>query len=113
VTARLATGVLVSALIRKTEAEGGHAVVVAKGDPDAGALLILLAEKGRISGLYERTLSSREAYHWASVGPQDVDNVQEFDHYIKRRSAADPDIWVIELDVPSGERLIAEMTGDD
>ena len=112
-TARLASGMLVSALIRRTEAEGGHAMVLAKGDVTAGSILIFLTEKGRNIGVYERTISGDGSYHWGRVGPQDVDSAEEFDRYIQRRRAFDPDIWVIELDVPSGERLIAEMMGDD
>ena len=112
-TARLTSGMLVSALIRKTQEEGGHAVVVVKGDATAGAIVILLAEKGRNSGLFERSLTGKGAYHWARVGPQDIDNVEEFDHYIQRRRRFDPDLWLIELDVPYGERLIAQMMDDD
>ncbi len=112
-TARLATGLLVSALIRTVETRGGHATVLAKGDVTAGAILVVLAEKGRVSGVYERQLTGPQGYRWARVGPQDVEINRESDHYIERRRLSDPDIWVLELDIASGERLIAEFTGDD
>ncbi len=112
-TTRLASGLIVSALIRKTEGEGGHAMVLAKGEATAGAILILLSEKGRNIGLYERILTGEGAYRWGRVGSQDIDNPQDYDSFIQRRRSFDPDIWVIELDVPSGERLIAEIMGDD
>src|SRR5690606_7059543 len=46
-SARLATSVFVSSLIRLAEREGGTGVVLTKGDATAGAVLILLAERGR------------------------------------------------------------------
>ncbi len=45
-SARVTAGLLVSALIRRVEAEGGHAMVLAKGDATSGAILIALAVRG-------------------------------------------------------------------
>ena len=33
---------------------------------------------------------------------------EPFDLYIERRKSRDPDIWVIELDIPNAERFIVE-----
>jgi hypothetical protein len=35
--------------------------------------------------------------------------VAEIDQYIERRRRADPDIWIVELDVAEGQRLAAEL----
>ena len=43
---RLASSVLVTALIRKAEAEGGFGAVLAKGDASAGSILVILTERG-------------------------------------------------------------------
>jgi hypothetical protein len=109
-TARLASGVLASGLLRKVHAVGGSAMVLAKGDETAGSILILTLERGVITGLWERLLQPSGTYGWNKVGPQDVDVQHEVDLYIERRRRSDPDIWVIELDVPNAERFVAEMT---
>ena len=41
---------------------------------------------------------------------QDTDKKQEFEEYLRKRIAQDPDSWLIELDVPNPERLIVEST---
>lgn len=109
-TPRLATGIEVSALIRRVEAAGGTAAVLARGDRTAGAILLVAAERGMTVALLERRLQPDGAYRWASAGPQDVDSKQEVDAYILRRRGVDADLWVVELDIAGVERFIAELT---
>ena len=45
-SARLASSLIVSALMQRAQAEGGFAAVLAKGDPNAGAVLVILTERG-------------------------------------------------------------------
>ncbi len=109
-TARLTSAMLASLMIRRVSGEGGMAMILAKGDETAGGILIATREKGRNTGLYERILSLDGHYLWQPVGPQDIDGERETDHYIQRRRASDPDLWVIELDIPNAERFAAEST---
>ncbi len=104
---RLAAGLLVSALIRRIEAEGGSAMVLARGDATAGALLVQLAERGVPGPLLERRLG-REGYAWAPTGPDDP--VERSD-YLARRRRGDPDLWAIELDHPRAEAVLREIAG--
>jgi hypothetical protein len=108
-TPRLASRVEVSALIRRVEGRGGHAMVLAKGDEQAGTILLLLAERGVPHGLLERALTASGDYGWRAAGPQNVEGYQEFNSYIERRRRADGDCWVLELDVAGVERFAAEM----
>jgi len=101
--ARLAAGLLVSALIRRAEEMGGSGMVLAKGDATAGALLIQLAERGRPGPLLERRLDPQGAYRWSQTGPE---GDAERGDYIARRRRTDPDLWVIELDVANGLALV-------
>ena len=103
---RLAAGMLVSALIRRAEEAGGSGMVLAKGDPTAGALLIQLAARGVPGPLLERRLDPQGAYRWSPTGP-DAD--AERTDYIARRRRGDPDLWVIELDVPDGLALVEDV----
>lgn len=105
---RLAAGMLVSALIRRVEQAGGSAMVLAKGDATAGALLIQLAERGVPGPLLERRLDLDGRYRWSPTGPDDTDQRED---YLARRRRSDPDLWVIELDVAGGEALVEEVAG--
>lgn len=104
---RLASSVLVGALIRSAEAQGGFGAVLARGDATAGAVALVLAEKGVAVGFLERRLGIDADYRWEDSG-QAVDP-GSIAALIARRRRADPDLWVVELDVPSAERFVAEM----
>ena len=106
---RLQSSVLVGALIRRAESEGGFAAVLAKGDSTAGAILVILAEKGRKLRILERALQGGGLYSWQDIGVQDLENAEETEKFLARRQSFDPDIWLIELDVASAERFAAEM----
>jgi hypothetical protein len=105
---RLTTAVFTSAIVRGASARGGFAAILKKGDPDAGATLVIIREKGRIAGLYEPQLAADGGYAWTRVGPQDLENMGEIDDFLARRQKRDADIWVIELDIADGERFIAQ-----
>jgi hypothetical protein len=105
--ARLASGILVSALLRRAEAEGGFAAVLAKGDADAGAVAVILTERGANPRLLERLLQPEGIYVWQeSLVGEDAAQLAE---RLERRRRIDPDMWVIELDIASAERFAAEM----
>jgi hypothetical protein len=106
---RLATSVLAGALMRKAQGEGGFAAVLAKGDPTSGAILLILTEKGGNPRILERLLQPDGSYSWA----QPIESPNEVPAFVARRRRFDPDLWLIELDVPSLERFTAEMTAFD
>lgn len=109
-TPRLTSRVTIDALIRRVQAEGGFATVVAKGDETAGAILLLCLDKGEPKALLERTVDLDGNYRWTRCGPLDVESAEERDSYIQRRRANDPDLWLIELDIADAERFAAETT---
>ena len=112
-TARLASSVLVGALVRKAEAEGGFAAVLAKGDANAGSLLVILTERGGNPRILERLLQPDGSYCWAPSSGREVDSVEEVPAFVARRLRFDPDLWVLELDIPSRERFADEMKALD
>ncbi|WP_174274900.1 DUF1491 family protein [Sphingomonas bacterium] len=105
--ARAASGLLVSALIRRIEAEGGHAMVLARGDATAGAMLLLLADRGEPTALLERTLG-QGGYGWNDGGPADP---AERPAYLDRRRNNDPDLWIVELDHPKARSIALDLLG--
>jgi hypothetical protein len=107
---RLATSLFVNALLREIHARGGSGAVIRKGDPTSGALLLLCAEKGQITGIYDYVLDSSGHYALASAGAQAIEAV---DALCAKRQKFDPDLWIVELDIPNAERLIADFTARD
>jgi hypothetical protein len=108
-SARPATGLLVSALIRRIEAEGGHAMVLAKGDATAGAVLLAIADRGVTRKLIERVSRIEGGHVWAETGPKALDEPGALSDYVARRRRNDPDLWVVELEAPEAERIATEM----
>lgn len=109
---RLTASVLVTALIRRCESEGGFGMVLAKGDAAAGSILVILNERGGKQRVLERILQPDHRYIWQDVSSQTADNQQELSTFLDRRRRFDPDLWLIELDVASVERFAAEMNFD-
>jgi len=105
---RLTSAVLATALLRRAEQAGGFGMVLAKGDPTAGAIAVILAEKGRKACFLERLLQADGSYSW-QASRQDVENEQDFNSFLERRRKSDPDLWILELDIASAERFAAEM----
>lgn len=103
---RLPAHLEVSGLIRAVEAAGGFVAVVAKGERDAGTLLVVCSEKGGHSAAYERMPQPDGSRAWTLSRSQEPENPQEFWDYCERRKRQDPDLWIVELDVPKGERFI-------
>ncbi len=109
-TTRLPAYLEVSSLIRMVEANGGFAAVLAKGERDAGTILILTMEKGENRSLYERMPQLDGSRKFICVKNQDIEKHGEFDEYLDRRRQQDSDIWIIELDIANAERFIATLT---
>lgn len=107
-TARLATNVEVAALVRRVEADGDFATVLKKGDPERGALLLLVGSRGRHLACLERLLDISGGYAWAKVGPRDSAEPAEVSEFLAKRARFDGDFWAIELDIADPERFIAE-----
>lgn len=106
---RLASHVLVGALIRSAQAQGGFAAVLSKGDPTAGSVLVMLNEKGGKQRILERVLQPGGHYSWLDAIGQGIENEGQINALLERRKRFDPDLWLIELDIPSAERFAAEM----
>lgn len=107
--ARLPAHVEVAALIRAAEAAGGFATVLAKGERDAGSILVLTMERGGNARLWERMprLDGQRVFEVSRE--QTSENKEDFEEYLSRRTARDSDVWLIELDVPNAERFVADF----
>jgi hypothetical protein len=103
---RLPAHLEVAGLIRAVEAAGGFATVIAKGERDAGTLLVVCCGSDRLAAAYERMPQPGGSRAWVLSRQQTTENPTEFWEYCDRRKNQDGDLWIVELDVPEGERFI-------
>lgn len=104
---RLAAGIEVTALLGRARDLGGFGTVIRRGDAERGSLMIVLAERGIARFLLQRLLQRDGSYGWE---PQEIGDSADLERHLASARARDPDLWLIELDIPSSERFIAEMT---
>ena len=109
---RLPSGVLVGAMLRRVNDAGGIGTMLARGDAQAGAILVITLERGVNPRAWERGIGPSGAVELINVGPQTPDNAGEIYDYWQRRRARDPDLWVIELDIAQAERFAAETMSE-
>lgn len=105
---RLPAHLIASALIRRVDQAGGSAMVLAKGDPQSGALLILTMDRGRNPKFLERGMGQNGTVQLIAAGPDAFADSLAVTDYWQRRRRSDPDLWVIEVDVAEAERFVAE-----
>jgi hypothetical protein len=107
---RLPSAVEAAGLVRRIEADGGFAAILKRGDPDRGALLLVISSRGRHVGCLERRSSLNGEFEWHSVGPPESSGSDAIRDFLASRTRFDPDLWAIELDIAEAERFIAETT---
>ncbi|OGS54829.1 MAG: hypothetical protein A3J40_10745 [Erythrobacter sp. RIFCSPHIGHO2_12_FULL_63_10] len=107
---RLPAHTEVSGLIRMIEAAGGFASVLAKGEKDAGTVLILTMYRGEGAVLFERMPQLDGSRPFIAAKRQNDENPREISEYLERRKRQDPDLWVIEADIADPERFIATLS---
>jgi hypothetical protein len=105
---RLAASIEASALVRRVNADGGFATILAKGDAERGSLLLVVTERGRHVAMLERMLNAEGEYSWHRSGPEFGAPTPA--EWLQKRRRSDEDLWLIELNVPDAERFIAETT---
>ena len=104
--ARLKSGIWVKALIRRCDLAAIAVAVAARGDADAGA--ILLKFNGRDAGCFVLAQArgrDGELLWMRATGPAPVAEA-DADTYIERQRRRDPDLWVVEIDSGSAETVI-------
>jgi hypothetical protein len=103
----LATDIWVGALIRRAELGGAFAVVVRKGDPRAGAVLVkVLNTADRSARLYSEATRMDGQQVW--MQPARSTEERDLDAYVERAARIDPDVWVVEIEDRQGRHFLTE-----
>ena len=104
---RLPAHLEIAGLIRAVESQGGFATVLAKGERDAGTILLVTRGPGEPTRLFERMPQRNGSRAFTVTREENPDNLQEFNEYLTMRCHQDPDIWILELDIAGAERFAA------
>lgn len=107
--ARLPAHLEASAILRLAEAQGGFATVLAKGERDAGTILIVTLCHGEGAVLHERMPQRDGSRSFVATKREDAEKPQEFSDYLARRHRQDPDSWLIEVNIADPERFVAAI----
>lgn len=105
---RLPAHIEVNGLVRAAQAVGGFAMVLQKGERDAGTILIVFLDNQDLGTLYERMPDIDGTRKWRVSKSQVIDNKQEFEDYLERRKSQDRDLWIVELTVADRERFVRD-----
>lgn len=104
--ARLPTRLIVDTMVRAAQAAGGFAMILARGDAHGGMILVQCRDRDTPGPLLERQFDG----DWVPVGPAADSAPDAMQDYLDRRRRIDPDLWVIELDIPEAPQFIARLT---
>jgi hypothetical protein len=103
---RLKSGIWIKALIRRCDLAAVPIAVLARGDADAGTILLKFnGGAGSCSVLTQARGRDGELLWMRGTGPIPVGEA-EADAYIARQRQRDPDIWVAEIESGSAEVVI-------
>lgn len=103
-SARLASGVWVSAYLTRLRLAVIPAYVTAKGDAEAGAVVVKVALLDGTARAFERRsdlMTGARAWMLLAEGSE-----AEVDAQLARARGRDPDLWVIELEDRQGRSLL-------
>lgn len=77
-----------------------------KGEQDVGTILVVLTERGTNARAYDRMPQADGRRAWILAQREDPNDKSNLQEWLDRRAAQDRDLWIVELDIPNGERFI-------
>jgi hypothetical protein len=106
VEARLKSSIQVKALVRRCDINAIGAAVTARGDPDAGAILVKLCGRDANATVLTQTRRPDGTLGWLRATGAAAVAESEADAYIARQRQRDPDLWVVEIETIAAETVL-------
>ena len=108
--ARLKSAIWVKALIRRCDLAAIPVAVLARGDDDAGAILLKFNDRDTGCLVLTQARGEDGELLWIrATGPALIAEA-DADAYIERQRRRDPDLWVVEIESGSAETVIDGRT---
>jgi hypothetical protein len=106
---RLKSELWVKAYIRRCQIEGADALLVRRGDADAGAIYIKVSRLDGTALLYGPAPAgleeAREDRRWQACLEHPAAET-EADAYLGRQASFDPDIWIVAVEDRAGRHFL-------
>jgi len=97
----LPTDLLVSAQTRIAAREGVSMIVLQKGDPTSGTILLKVNTLNGLATVYTQVRMGDDAF-WAPAPRANNVPEAEADAYLRKQADFDPDLWSIEVEDKQG-----------
>ena len=101
--AALPTGLWVQAHVARCSAAGTPVVVVRRGDPHRGVVVVKQHLVGEGFRVVTQTRDLDGVLFWQTVLGEEPVPEREADAYIDRQAGYDPDLWVIEIEMRAAD----------
>src|SRR5258707_4091827 len=104
--ARLKSAIQVKALVRRCDLAAIGVAVTARGDPDAGAILVKLCGRDATASALAQTRRPDGTLGWLRATGEAPVADADADAYIARQRQPDPDLWVVEIETVAPETVL-------
>ena len=114
---RLKSEIWVKAYLRRCQHEGAAAVLVRRGDQDAGAIYIKVSRPDGTAALFGPAPAgleeAREERRWQACLDRHTVSEAEADAYLERQTDFDPDIWIVAVEDRQGRHFLEDWLMSD
>ncbi|MXV43833.1 DUF1491 family protein [Saccharibacter sp. 17.LH.SD] len=107
----LKSGFWIRALLRRFDQNGDSAMIVHKGNDDAGSIFIILRDRSNNMVVLQEYGSSWRRHHFDTNDDETRPIEEQVDTYLQRQKKYDPDLWIIELGVRDISRPLEYSLG--
>jgi len=104
--ARLKSAICIKAFIRRCDLAAVPVAILARGDNDAGAILLKFNYRDIGCMVLAQARGKNGELFWMKATGAATIAEPDADAYIERRRKHDPDLWVVEIENASAESII-------
>ncbi|KFL88249.1 protein of unknown function DUF1491 [Acetobacter malorum] len=99
-TPRLRSDIVARALLRQCGQDGRSAMMLRRGDADAGGILVVLLGRDGTAMVLSETRTAEGEAAWLKSSGENPLTPEDTQAYIDRQLRYDPDLWVLEVEAP-------------